>query len=190
MARRLNINLASDPFRRDRPMLVASATLGVLLAGLLALLIWLASAERQQASGMRAVISRLEVQLQGLAAEQSGVEAVLRRPDNAEVLERSLMLNTLLQRKGISWTRIFSDLETVMPHNVRLMSVRPEVTPQNEILLQMVVGAQSSEPILQMLMALENSPLFGPTTLSSWLPPSPSEPLYRYRVSVNYAQKL
>ena len=32
MARRLNINLASDPFRRDRPVLVASTALAALLA--------------------------------------------------------------------------------------------------------------------------------------------------------------
>jgi type IV pilus assembly protein PilN len=115
---------------------------------------------------------------------------VARRPENAEVLERSLLLNTLLQRKGISWTKIFSDLEDVIPYNVRLVSVRPEVNGQNEISLQMVVGAASSEPVLELLMALEKSPQFGPTSLHSWLPPSQNEPLYRYRVSVSYAQKL
>jgi type IV pilus assembly protein PilN len=96
----------------------------------------------------------------------------------------------LLQRKGISWTKIFSDLEDVIPYNVRLVSVRPEVNGQNEISLQMVVGAASSEPVLELLMSLEKSPQFGPTSLHNWLPPSQNEPLYRYRVSVSYAQKL
>jgi Tfp pilus assembly protein PilN len=106
------------------------------------------------------------------------------------VLDRSLLINTLLYRKGISWTRIFADLEKVLPHNVRVMSIRPAVNAQNQIVLEMNVGAEQTEPLLQLLMKLENSELFGHTSVSSILPPSQSEPLYRYKVNVNYAQKL
>jgi len=35
-------------------------------------------------------------------------------------------LNGLITRKSISWSRIFSDLERVIPHNVRLLAVRPQ----------------------------------------------------------------
>ena len=67
----------------------------------------------------------------------------MRRPENAEVLERSLFLNTLIDRKAISWTKIFEDLEKVMPYNVRLVSVRlPAVDSNNQVLLDMVVGAK------------------------------------------------
>ena len=47
--------------------------------------------------------------------EQARQDAILRQPENAEVLERSLFLNALLYRKGISWTRIFADLEKSFP---------------------------------------------------------------------------
>jgi type IV pilus assembly protein PilN len=187
---RTALNFASEPFRRDRPILVASIAVGLLLAGLLALLSTLAAAERNRAAENRQVMSRLEGQLRSLSAEQAKLEATLRQRENAEVLERSQFLNVLLLRKATSWTKIFSDLEGVMPHNVRLVSVRPQVNPQNELLLDMVVGAQSNEPVIELLMQLEASPLFGATSVHSWLPPSQSEPLYRYRVSVNYAQKL
>jgi type IV pilus assembly protein PilN len=146
--------------------------------------------EREQMAGSRAAVGKLEAQIRVLAAEQAKLEAVMRRPENSEVLDRSVLLNTLLQRKGISWTKIFSDLEEVLPHNVRLVSVRPEVNAQNEIFLQMVVGATTSEPVLELLMTLEKSPRFGPTSLHGWLPPSQNEPLYRYRVSVSYLQRL
>ncbi len=187
---RFRINLASEPFRRDRPLVVASVLLAALLTGALALMIRLAVIEHVDRTDSRETVAKLEAQAARLAGEQAKLEALLRRPENAEVLERSLLLNTLLQRKGISWTKIFSDLEEVLPHNVRLVSVRPEVNAYNEISLQMVVGATSSEPVLQLLMTLEQSPRFGPTSLHSWLPPSQNEPLYRYRVSVNYLQKL
>ena len=112
------------------------------------------------------------------------------RPENARVFDEVLFINSLLYRKGISWTRIFSDLEEVVPHNVRLISVRPQVNAQNQILLEMVVGAQSQVPVIDMLKRMENSALFGATAVHNWLPPAQTEPLYRYRVSVNYAQKL
>lgn len=190
MSTKLDINLASEPFRSDRPLIVASSLVSVLLAGALGLLSYLAVMEREQMAGSRAVVEKLEAQVRLLASEQAKLEALVRRPENAEVLDRSILLNTLLQRKGISWTKIFSDLEEVLPYNVRLVSVRPEVNAQNEISLQMVVGATSSEPVLAFLMALEKSPRFGPTSLHGWLPPSQNEPLYRYRVSVSYLQKL
>jgi hypothetical protein len=54
----------------------------------------------------------------------------------------------------------------------------------------MIVGSSSAEPVVELLRKLESSPVFGSTTLISSQPPSQNEPLHRYRVSVNYAQKL
>ena len=117
------------------------------------------------------------------------MEADLRRPENAAVLDQVLFINSLLYRKGISWTRIFSDLEGVMPHNLRLISIRPQVNGRNDVLLDMVVGAQSQLPVIEMLKQMESSPLFGSTEVHNWLPPSQTEPLYRYRVTVNYGRQ-
>ena len=184
------INLASDPFRRDRPMIVASATVGLLLTGLLAMLIYLAMGERDRAAEARQNMGHLQRQLQAISREEGRLQGVLRKPENAEVLDRSVFLNELLTRKGVSWTRIFEDLENVTPHNVRLMSVRPQIRGRNELLLEMWVASQATESVLNFVMQLEQSAAFGATTVHNSLPPSQNEPLYRYRVSVNYAQKL
>jgi type IV pilus assembly protein PilN len=187
---KISINLASQPFRRDRPMIVASVVVGLLLVGVLGLLISLATTDRAQFADTRRNIDRLEGQISIAKAEQSRLEAVLRQPENAEVLEQSLFLNALLYRKGISWTRIFGDLEKTLPHNVRLISVRPSVNAQNQITLEMNVGSESPEAVIVLLKSLEESPLFGSVFQRNFLPPSQSEPLYRYSLSVNYAQKL
>jgi hypothetical protein len=44
--------------------------------------------------------------------------------------------------------------------------------------------------VIEMLKRMESSALFGATAVHNWLPPAETEPLYRYRVSVNYGQKL
>jgi Tfp pilus assembly protein PilN len=187
---RIRVNLASEPFRRDRPLVAASIAVGLALTGLLAMLISLAILERGTAAETRQDIARLERQTQQMAREQGQLEATLRRPENAAVLNEVLFINSLLYRKGISWTKIFSDLEGVMPYNVRLISIRPQVDAQNEVLLDMVVGAQTQLPVIDMLKRMESSPLFGSTEVHNYLPPSQTEPLWRYRVTVNYGRKL
>src|SRR5271165_6949283 len=152
MAIRIPINLASTPFRRDRPLFVASVAACALLAMLLFTQIGTIVSHRQQAADTRAAIERQTAQLNRVNAEQRKFDTTLAQPENAEVLERSLFLNTLIERKAISWTRIFADLEKVMPYNVRLVSVRlPEVDSNNQVLLDMVVGAQDVPPILELL---------------------------------------
>jgi hypothetical protein len=188
---KIPINLASDPFRRDRPMLVAvgvgAALLGVLMCGLVYLIV----ADRTRLGDTRARVIRLNRELATISSEQARLDATLRQPANASVLERSLLLNTLVERKSVSWTKIFADLEAVMPLNVRLIQVRlPQINSRNEVLLDMVVGSQSPEPVITFLKQLQSSPRFGPATVHNSVPPTDNEPLYRYRVSVNYAQKL
>lgn len=187
---KIGINLASEPFRRDRPMIVGSYVVGAMLFGLLIVMLTLAYREREQTRETRDLIARSQVQLQSIAGEQARIEATMRKPENAEVLERSVFVNALLERKGVSWTRIFDDLEKVIPHNVRIISVRPQMNGPSDLLLDMVVGAAQSESVIALLMALESSPVFGTTTIHNTLPPSQTDPLFRYRVSVTYAQKL
>jgi type IV pilus assembly protein PilN len=145
---------------------------------------------REHTASARQTLANLNGQLRTLAAEQAKLDSVLREPRNAEVLDRSQFVNSLLQRKAVSWTKIFEDLERVVPHNVRVIQVRPQINPNNELLLDMIVGSQASENILNLLMQLESSDVFGATTIHSIQPPSQADPLYRYRVSVRYAQKL
>jgi len=187
---RITINLASQPFRRDRAVLVASAAVGLLLMAGLGTLISLAMTDREQMKDLRAQVSRLKSQVQAVIGQQQGLDGVLHQPQNAEVLERSIFLNTLLYRKGISWTKILADLEKTMPAKVRVLNIRPYVVGRNQITLDMLVGAESGEPVIELYKALERSELFGAVTPQTMIPPSQSEPLYRYRFTVNYAQKL
>jgi Tfp pilus assembly protein PilN len=188
---RIPINLASDPFRRDRPVLVASAACAVALLLLLAGQIFLILGARASARDVRVSVENLDGRLRSINAEQARLEQTLRRPENASVLERSVLLNALVERKSISWTKIFADLESVTPDNVRLIQIRlPQITTQQEVLLDMTVGSQEPAPVIEFLKRLQGSPLFGPVTMHSSAPPSQNQPLYQYRLSVNYAQKL
>jgi type IV pilus assembly protein PilN len=187
---RFPVNLSSEPFRRDRPIFVASAAVGVMLVALLAALSWIVFRQREQSADARRAMAVLDGELAQVAREQAQVSQALARPENAEVLNETVFLNSLILRKAVSWTQIFADLETVLPHNVRVISVRPQIGGDNQVQLDLFVGSQTTEPVIQMLMKLESSPLFGKTAIANWLPPSQTEPFYRYRLTVNYAQRL
>jgi hypothetical protein len=191
MAIHVSINLATEPFRRDRPVLVATAALGLLLLIFLGLEVKTIVSQRREGAVIHVAINRLNTQLRGITNEQAKLNALLRRPENAEVMERSLFLNSLIDRKAISWTKLFEDLEKVVPYNVRLVSVRlPEVDTDNRVLLDMVVGAKERPELLELVQHLEAAPQFGETNVQSSTPPSQTDPLYRYHVVVSYAQKL
>jgi len=172
-------------------MLVASGAVAVVLALLLCVVIYLITADRARVKDTRVAVAQLDSEVRKISAEQARLEGTLRQPANAEVLQRSYLLNTLIEHKAISWTKIFSDLETVLPLDTRIISVRlPQITSQNEVVLDVQVGSKEPGPILVFLSHLIKSPLFGPVDPKSTQPPTQQEPIYKFRFTVNYAQKL
>jgi len=187
---KIPINLASQPFRRDRALLAASIAVSLSLVATLGGLISLIMMDRAQLADVRHDVDQLNRQIRQITARQASLDAVLRRPENTEVLERSVLLNELIYRKGISWTRILSDLGKTLPYNLRIMTIRPFVNKDNKITLDMQVGSETQGAVIEFLKALESSALFESPSVPSSQAPTQAEPLYRSRVLVNYAQKL
>ena len=172
-------------------MLVASGAVAVVLALLLCVVVYLIVADRARMKDTRVAVAKLDSELRKVSSEQVKLEGTLRQPANAEVLQRAYLLNTLIEHKSISWTKIFSDLETVMPLETRIISVRlPQITSQNEVVLDVEVGAKDPGPFLVLLNHLNKSTLFGPVAMKGTQPPTQQDPVYKFRFTVNYAQKL
>jgi Tfp pilus assembly protein PilN len=172
-------------------MLVGSSAVAAVLALMLCFVVYLIVADRARMKDTRRAVARLDSEVRNISSEQAKLEGTLRLPANAEVLQRSYLLNTLIEHKSISWTRIFRDLETVMPAETRIISVRlPQITSQGEVVLDVQVGAKEPGPIIVFMSRLNKSPLFGPVDPKDNQPPTQQEPIYKYRFTVNYAQKL
>jgi hypothetical protein len=187
---RIPVNLAREPFRRDRPMLIGSALAGIVLLGTLGLLISMIVTENRQSQDARIALDRVNRQLMNAQREQTKLDAAMRQPGNEIVLDRSVFINQLIKRKAISWTRILSDLEKVEPPNVRILSVRPAVNAQDQVFLDLTVASDAPEPMIAFIIKLEDSDVFGQTAPSNISPPTQTDTFYRLRLTVNYAQKL
>jgi Tfp pilus assembly protein PilN len=187
---KVSLNLASRPFGRNRLFYVSSAAAGAaLVLCALAMIAAFVRSYRRSPELVRQT-DQYRRQLMDLARRQVELEATLRRPENALVLLRSGFLNELLYRKGISWTRTFADLEKLMPPRVRLISIRPQVNADNQVSLDMLVGAETREAFVEFLKGLEGSALFHSPVLHGDNPPTENQPLFRFRLSVIYDQKL
>jgi type IV pilus assembly protein PilN len=187
---KIPINLASQPFRRDRAILVASAVLSLALLLTLGGLIYLYLMDRAQSAELRSEVERLDRQIWVANAEQARLDAILRKPENSTVLERSVFINTLLYHKGISWSRLFADLENTVPYNVKLISLVPSVNADNKVMLDITVAADNPEALVGFALAMEKSAVFRDVYIHNNQPPTQAEPFHRVRVTVNYAQKL
>jgi Tfp pilus assembly protein PilN len=176
--------------RRDRPMLIASAVVGILLCVSLVALAGLLITDRKAMQDSHQVLDRVQRQQAKVSAAQAKIDAQMHQPENAQVLFRSEMYNELIRRKAVSWTRIFSDLGTVLPYNVRLVSIRPQLNAHNELALDMVVASDTPEPVFGFIAKLEGSDIFGALTESTQIPPTQNDPYYRFHLVVIYDQKL
>jgi len=187
---RIPINLSREPFRHNRRMLVGSAVASLLLIASLFYLMSLSAMERRETRDTQTVLNRVNRQLAAIRTEQAKLDTQMRRPGNEVALDRIVLLNELIRLKATSWTKIFSDLEKVVPNNVRILSIRPSINSRDEVFLDMQVAADGPEQVIAFILKLEGSDVFGSTAISVITPPSQTDAFYRYRLSVNYAQKL
>jgi Tfp pilus assembly protein PilN len=187
---KIAINLASHPFRRDRAMIVASTLVCLLLVASMGVLIHLANEDNKQLGDVRHEVAMLKKQVQSVNDQQAKLNGVIHQPQNETVLERSVFINSLLLRKGISWNQIFTDLEKTLPYNVKLTRILPSVDEQGHVTLDMTLAADEIAPMVGGLKAFQENTLFGAVEYKNIIPPSQSEPLYRLALNVTYAQKL
>lgn len=190
------VNLASQPFRRERAQLAGWAAACIVLTCSLLVLMGLIGYSTAKAAGLRKQIAEQRAALSKLEQQQRQYTAVLGKPQNADIFSTSVFLNQLIARRGVSWARVFKDLDTVMPANMRLIGIRlPQTGPGdvngvNRVQLDMQVGTTQPEMLIQLLKRLQQSSLFGAASLMNQSPPTQNDPLYKYRVTVEYAQKL
>lgn len=190
------INLASQPFRAERAQMALLAGVCAVLLVSLGVLGGLILHARSEATGLRRQLDAETATLKRLQRDQTRFSAVLSKPQNADVFATSVFLNEVIARRGLSWTRVFKDLETVIPPNMRLLGVRlPQTAADdgagtNRVQLDMNVGTMEPAALIGLLKRLDKSKLFGPASMVNQSPPTQNDPLYKYRVTVSYAQKL
>ncbi len=157
---RININLASNPYEAARQyarrmgMLVAGLT--VLAVGLLGYILY----QRSQTHDVDRQIAEARQEIASLDAEKAQAQATLNLPQNRDVADQSQFLNELFARKALSWTRVFSEMERLMPPNIHVMSMKPEFNRDHQLVLHVVVATSARDKAVELVRRMEKSPHF------------------------------
>lgn len=154
---RLDINLATRPYEDAREFWVRWG-LGVGLLGLLTLvLLGLAVRGWTNAGRDRHNIAQLQDQIAERDHERTTAQTFLDMSVNRSTRDQSQFLNGLIQRKAFSWTRVFEDLERVMPSQLHVLSLRPELNEQNQMQLDMRVACDTRGAAVELVHRMEGS---------------------------------
>ena len=164
---RLDINLATRPYEDAREFWTRWG-LGVgLLAVLTVFLLGWTVKAWTEAGRDRQDIARLEAEIGERDSERAKAQAFLDLASNRSTRDQSQFLNGLIQRKAFSWTRVFEDLEQVMPPNLHVVSLQPELSDENQMKLEMKVVGDSRSAAIELVHRMEGSKHFQDAQLQS-----------------------
>lgn len=162
---RLDINLATHAYEDARQFWsrwgTAVAVLGIVTVALLVATVsgWYnARVDRKKISDLRAAIAERD-------QERLAAEAMLNRPENRAMREKSQYLNELIARKAFSWTKAIETLERLMPPKIHLVSIQPELNDENQLAIKMIVAGDSSERAIDLVRKMEESKHFRETRI-------------------------
>jgi Tfp pilus assembly protein PilN len=157
---RLDINLATRPYEDARDFWTRWG-LGVGLLGVLTLVLLVLAVRGWIDAGRdRHNIEQLQAQIAELDRERANDQAELDKPANRSMRDQSQYLNELIQRKSFSWTRVFEDLEQVMPPNLHAVSLKPELNDRNQMQLDMTVACDTYAAAVELVHRMEGSKHF------------------------------
>jgi Tfp pilus assembly protein PilN len=155
-----DLNLSTRPFPAYRLINVALA--GILTA-LFVLSVWQTigfTRFSKLSRAIRAAEIDARIEAETLGKRVAEFESRLDRPEAAAKLNEIGFLNHLIARKNLSWTRLLADLEDLVPNNVHLVSLIPEIGANGGVMLQIDLQGKSITDVSEFIHRLEKSPVF------------------------------
>lgn len=153
---KVTLNLASQPYVDLRSVIRRLRLIMLVLAALAVPLFLLLRSEQEKAQVANNRVNAMQRQVRTLESRQQGYEALMRQPRNAAVLNKANYLNDLFRRKSFSWTATMTDLETVLPAGVQVLSLDPAISKTGEVVIQLrVTGAR--DRAIELVQNLEKS---------------------------------
>jgi len=94
-----------------------------------------------------------------LGTRMDALSSKLDRPVTTAKLAEIDFLNNLIVKKHFSWTQVFSNLEHVMPENVHLVSISPEIS-KDKVKLHFITMCRTINDESEFIRRLQSSPVF------------------------------
>jgi hypothetical protein len=141
----LRTNLATRPFYNDRGVHIAVAVAAVLIS---ALTVWnvvrLVTLSRQNTE-LATRVNRDQAEADQMTKMAGEIRAKINRDELERVVGSAREANALIDQRTFSWTAFFNRLESTMPPDVMLTSVRPSVKDGQTRVTMTVLGRRAED---------------------------------------------
>jgi Tfp pilus assembly protein PilN len=156
---KLRLNLSTTPLDNKRPFLAATGALAAV--GLLTFLLLghAAYSSWRSSRDLRSEISRWQTEIHANRDRQAALEAYFQTAQAKQVLDRAAFLNSLIGQRSFPWTKVFMDLEQILPPGVRVVNISPKLE-SGRAQVELTIGAESDESKIKFLQNLERSKVF------------------------------
>jgi hypothetical protein len=192
---RVNVNLATQKYEDARAFFtrwgsaIAVAALVTIVLGTLAVLNY-SDTEKD-----RKIFSDMRRQIDESESGRVANESILNRSENREAREQARFWNDVIDQKSFSWTRLFSDMEKIMPARAFVMSVKPALDTDKLDLarglkLDLVIGGEKHEDAVELVRKMEGSDHFRQphiTAESVTTPARGGQAVVEFRIETFYA---
>jgi hypothetical protein len=154
-----NLNLSTRPFPAYRVANLALLLFFVVISGLTVWQVYSFQHYSSLAKNIRDKEKLAREEKGSLTNTLNGLGARLDRPVTKEKLAEIDFLNNLIVRKHFSWTTVFANLEGVIPDNVHLTTVAPEIF-KDKVSLHLEIVCRSISDESEFIRRLQASPVF------------------------------
>jgi Tfp pilus assembly protein PilN len=104
----------------------------------------------------RSEMNQIRAEMQRLFRQQAEIEQFFSRPENGKLSGRAQFLNAMIDERSFNWTKMFMDLEKLLPEGVHVLSAAPALK-NGHAEVKLLVGASNDENILKFIRTLESS---------------------------------
>jgi hypothetical protein len=141
----LRTNLATRPFYNERGVHIAIGIAALLIAALTLWNVVRVITLSRQNTELASRVNRDQTEADQLTKMAAEIRGKINRDELQQVVESAREANALIDQRTFSWTAFFNRLESTMPPDVMLTSVRPAVRDGVTSVTMTVLGRRAED---------------------------------------------
>ena len=156
----LRTNLSTKPFYNERRVHALLAAVGVLVIALTIFNVGEIVLLSQRQSRLASLATGAETRARELRAHAAQVRQGLNTKELEAISGAAREANAIIGQRLFSWTDLLNRLETTLPDDVRITSMRPRIERDETVTVQMSVAGRRVEDINRFMENLEGTRAF------------------------------
>jgi len=156
----IHLNLAARPYRDYRPVYAVVVTMSLLTAFLMLNNIETRYRYRHDTSATSGKIESIEAKIKQERQRQDIAQRQLRSLDLTTLDAQTRYVNAKLAERAFSWSTLLDELESVIPQDVRLVTVAPSFNPEGSIALALDFEAKGPIGMIATINRMNADPQF------------------------------